>query len=99
MSYTKDDLEQIKNAILSLATGKRRVKVPMSNGSSIEYGQADLKALRELQQEISTTLTQTNKISSFRWLWESLSFGLFCNKYLMRVFFKILFKIFFEDIF
>ncbi len=65
MTYTKDDLEQIKNAILSLATGKRRVKVSMSNGSSIEYGQADLKALRKLQQEILSSVASSQAEKNF----------------------------------
>jgi len=55
MSYTEADLENIKAAILALATGERVVKVALGD-KQIEYGQAQLKDLRALRAEIEANL-------------------------------------------
>lgn len=55
MSYTEADLENIKRAILALATGERVVKVALGD-KQIEYGQAQLKDLRALRAEIEANL-------------------------------------------
>ena len=55
MAFTQTDLENIQSAILSLATGTRKVSVTI-NGKTIEYGQTDLKQLESLRSSIKTEL-------------------------------------------
>ena len=65
MSYTENDLESIKTAILALATGERVVKVSLGE-KLIEYGAAQLKDLRALRAEIESDLeTQSGKSRVF----------------------------------
>jgi len=52
MAYTTADQVSVKAAILALATGTRAVRVNLSNGASIQYGEADLAQLRTLLSEI-----------------------------------------------
>lgn len=59
MAYTNDDLAAVKQAIIDLATGKRRVTVSFSTtagSSSVSYGQADIATLRALRDEIQKEL-------------------------------------------
>lgn len=56
MSYSQTDLESIKSAILSLATGKRTARVAIA-GKVVEYHQTDLAALRTLRNEIRAELS------------------------------------------
>jgi len=53
MAYTAQDLTNVEAAIRALMSGLRKVRLSMGD-KSIEYAQADLKALRELKQEILT---------------------------------------------
>ena len=56
MAYTAEDLQQVEQAILKLATGQRVVQVRVGD-QWIEYAQADLEELRELKGEISLALS------------------------------------------
>ncbi len=51
--YTQADLDNIKTAILALATGERVVRVRI-NDKVTEFGEAQLKDLRDLRAEIQT---------------------------------------------
>ena len=55
MAYTQTDLDNIKAAILALATGERVVRTRI-NDKDIEFGEAQLKDLRELRAEIQTEI-------------------------------------------
>lgn len=55
MSYTVDDYISIKNAVLALARGERVVEATFE-GESVQYAQADLTKLRDLQREIAADL-------------------------------------------
>lgn len=55
MSYTETDLENVKNAILELATGKRVVEVSIG-GNSTRYANTDIDALKSLLSEIRAEL-------------------------------------------
>ena len=55
MSYTETDLENVKTAILELATGKRVVEVSI-NGNSTRYANTDIEALKSLLSEIRAEL-------------------------------------------
>lgn len=52
MAYTQSDLDSVKTAILSLATGTRVVRVSVRNKTT-EYSQAQLNDLRTLRAEIA----------------------------------------------
>ncbi|SCY44864.1 gpW protein [Desulfoluna spongiiphila] len=56
MAYTQDDLSAVQTAIISLATGKRVVRVMLSSGKTIEYDTAGLKDLKTLRSEIQAEL-------------------------------------------
>lgn len=64
MAYTSLDLTSVSSAIIALASGTRVVSVTIS-GKSIEYGQADLKSLRALRDEIKAEINQTAGRDSF----------------------------------
>jgi len=51
MAYTSTDLTNVEAAISSLMSGTRNVRFTMGD-KSFEYAQTDLKALRELRQDI-----------------------------------------------
>jgi translation elongation factor EF-1beta len=54
-SYTETDLENIQQAILDLATGKRKVRVKIKN-TEVEYGQVDMAKLEALEERIKSNL-------------------------------------------
>ena len=61
MLYTQADLENVKSAILALATGDRVVRVTINNKTT-EFGQAQLNDLRDLRAEIQSEMqASTNK--------------------------------------
>ncbi|WP_337843561.1 hypothetical protein [Rheinheimera sp.] len=66
--WTEDDLLQVKNAIMQLATGARAVSVsfngPDGSHNKTEYQPADLGKLRDLAAEISMSLNQ-DQITAF----------------------------------
>ena len=55
--YTAADLASVKNAILALSTGTRKVKATIA-GATIEYGQVSLPALRSLRDDIQAELSE-----------------------------------------
>ncbi|MDF1577684.1 MAG: gpW family head-tail joining protein [Desulfobulbales bacterium] len=55
MAYTSADLDEITAAIVALAKGQRVVSVRL-DGKEIEYGKADLAALKSLRAEITAEL-------------------------------------------
>ena len=55
MSYTEADLNNVKNALLNLAMGKRVVSVSLAN-KSIQYAQADMEKLEKLLAVIQADL-------------------------------------------
>lgn len=56
MAYTKEDLAQIRKAILDLASGLRVARVT-KDGRTIEYsGNDDLDKLRQLERQILSSL-------------------------------------------
>jgi hypothetical protein len=54
MAYTATDLENVRAAILALATGDRVTSVSFSNGKAVQYGQATLPELRQLEATIAS---------------------------------------------
>jgi len=66
MAYTSDDLSEISRAIVDLGAGKRVVRVSKGDGM-IEYGQADLAALKMIEARIISSLNSlSGKKSCFR---------------------------------
>lgn len=49
-TWTETDLENIKSAILALATGTRVVRVTIE-GETTQYGEAELPALMKLYEQ------------------------------------------------
>ncbi len=58
--YTSEDLRAIKEAYMALATGKRRVSVRLSDGSSIQYSEVDIKSLEALYSKASLSVQRNN---------------------------------------
>ena len=56
--YTKNNLDDIEQAILSLAQGRRVVSISM-NGRTVAYGPTDLASLKQLRDEIKTELARS----------------------------------------
>ncbi len=52
MAYTTTDRANVEAAIRALAKGERVVRVTFDDGQTCEYGQTDLKSLRELLGDI-----------------------------------------------
>lgn len=55
MAYTTDDLAQVKQAILDLATGNRATMVT-KDGRTVQYARADIDKLRALERTIAADL-------------------------------------------
>lgn len=61
MGYTEEDLQQIRRAILDLASGQRVARVT-KDGRTIEYsGSADLTKLREVERQIMSYLASGSR--------------------------------------
>lgn len=58
MAYTADDLAQVRKAILDLASGAR-VAMVVKDGRTVQYAQADINKLRELERSIAGSLKAT----------------------------------------
>jgi hypothetical protein len=56
MAYTQTDLDNVRAAILALATGDRVTSVTFSSGKSVSYGQASLPELRDLESSIASSV-------------------------------------------
>lgn len=63
MSYTESDLAAVQSAIVSLATGTRKVSVTIG-GERVECGQAALSDLRQLRSEMSAELSAASTAPS-----------------------------------
>lgn len=59
MAYTADDLAQVKQAILDLATGNRATMVT-KDGRTVQYARADIGKLRALERTIADGLNRTH---------------------------------------
>jgi hypothetical protein len=59
MSYTQDDLDAVKNAIVDLATGKRVVSITV-DGRTTQWQQVDIDKLKALRDEITEELGQSS---------------------------------------
>lgn len=57
MAYTQADLDQVKQAILDLATGDRVTQVTV-DGRTTQWQQSSIADLRELRNEIEQQLGQ-----------------------------------------
>lgn len=55
MAYTTEQLTAVRQAIIDLTTGQRVVSITR-NGRSVQYAQADLTKLRDLEQTIAGSL-------------------------------------------
>jgi hypothetical protein len=55
MAYTQEDLDTVKAAILAIAAGERVVSVTI-DGETVQYQQADLMKLMDVQNEIKGEL-------------------------------------------
>ena len=55
MAYTNDDLDTVKAAILAIAAGERVVAVTI-DGETVQYQQADMMKLMDVQNEIKAEL-------------------------------------------
>jgi len=53
--YTAADLTKVEAALVALAEGKRVVSVT-TNGKTIQYGPADIKALQTLRDSIQAEI-------------------------------------------
>ncbi|MFO7596463.1 MAG: gpW family head-tail joining protein [Desulfocurvibacter africanus] len=52
MAYTQADLDAVQTAILALAKGERVTSIRFADGKQVQYGEADLPALKVLREEI-----------------------------------------------
>ncbi|MGB5856505.1 MAG: gpW family head-tail joining protein [Oceanisphaera sp.] len=59
MAYTKEDLAQVRQAILDLASGTRVARI-IYEGKTIEYSGSDLDKLVKLESQIATRVNATN---------------------------------------
>lgn len=53
MAYTADNLAQVRQAIMDLASGQRVTRIT-HNGRTVDYDQADIDKLRSLERQIAT---------------------------------------------
>lgn len=58
MAYTQADFDNVKQAILDLATGQRVTEV-MVDGQSVRYSETDMNQLKQLKAEIEAQLSQS----------------------------------------
>jgi len=63
--YTTSDRDNVKNAIIDLATGKRVVQVDVA-GKTREFHSTNIKAMRALLEEIQADLASSSEISGAR---------------------------------
>lgn len=55
MANTPEQLAEVRQAIVDLATGKRVVSI-QQNGRQVQFAQADLPALQALEKQINERL-------------------------------------------
>ncbi|MFI8748856.1 gpW family head-tail joining protein [Vreelandella lionensis] len=60
MAYTADNLAQVRQAILDLASGQRVTRIT-HNGRTVDYGQADIDKLRSLERHIAADVSAQNR--------------------------------------
>jgi len=58
MAYTQADFDNVKQAILDLATGQRVTEV-MVDGQRVRYSETNMNQLKQLKAEIEAQLTQS----------------------------------------
>lgn len=56
MAYTADQLQQVEDAIIALAAGKRRVEVRFAD-RTVKYSEADLSKLQALRDTMRKEIT------------------------------------------
>ena len=59
--FTQAELDQIKQAILDLAAGKRVVSISTPDGRNVTYNQADIGKLRKLLSDASADVGAATK--------------------------------------
>lgn len=64
MAYSQTDSDNVKSAIVSLATGQQVVSVSIK-GKSVQYAQADITKLQELLGEINADVAAAGGASRF----------------------------------
>ena len=60
MANTSEQLAEVRQAIVDLATGKRVVSINQ-NGRQVQFAQADLPALQSLENQIAERLQALSK--------------------------------------
>jgi len=65
MAWTTTDRDNVKAAIMALATGARVVSVSFPDGKAIQYHQADLAKLQELLTMIETSIPAATRPKQF----------------------------------
>ncbi|HCL24246.1 MAG TPA: phage tail protein [Halomonas sp.] len=60
MANTPEQLAEVRQAIVDLATGKRVVSINQ-NGRQVQFAQADLPALQSLENQIAERLQALSK--------------------------------------
>lgn len=58
MSYTQQDLTDVRAAIVALGKGARVAQIRMANGKTVSYQAADLKELKEIEARIVSELAR-----------------------------------------
>ncbi|MCP4744889.1 MAG: hypothetical protein GY874_01935 [Desulfobacteraceae bacterium] len=64
MGFTQQDLNNVKSALIDLATGKKAVRVTTRN-KTVEFAQTDIDKLRTLLSQIQSEVATANGAQSF----------------------------------
>lgn len=65
MAYTAEQLAQVRQAIIDLSTNKTVVRVT-KDGRTVEFAQADIDKLRDLERAIAADVAFTDPIRKRR---------------------------------